>query len=129
MGSKRSRRTAGSPALRRRLDEIQACEDSGESLKAYAARRGISVYSLYQAKKMARQQGLLPPHRNQKAKSSRTKAERPPRFVEATAVAVSSRPPSAAWRIRFTGGEVLESNTPLGVEAALRLIESLGSRS
>jgi hypothetical protein len=110
------------------LADIQSCEDSGESLKAYAARRGISVHSLYQAKKMARQQGLLPPHRSQKAKSSRTKSVRPPQFVEATAV-VSTRPPSAAWRVRFAGGEILESNTPLDVEAALRLIESLGSRS
>ena len=128
MGSKRSRRAAGSPALRKRLAEIQSCEDCGESLKAYATRRGISVHSLYQAKKGARQQGFLPPHRNQKTKSSRTKAVRPPRFVEATAV-VSSRPPSAAWRVRFAGGEVLESNTPLDVEVALRLIESLGSHS
>ena len=128
MGSKRSGSAAGSPALRRRLTEIQSCEDSGESLKAYATRRGISVHSLYQAKKMARQQGLLPPHRSQKAKSSRTKSVRPPHFVKATAV-VSSRPPSAAWRVRFAGGEILESNTPLDVEAALRLIESLGSRS
>ena len=128
MGSKRSRRAAGSPALRRRLADIQSCEDSGESLKAYATRRGISVHSLYQAKKMARQQGLLPPHRTPKGESSRTKAAPPLRFVEASAV-VSSRPPSAAWRVRFAGGEVLESNTPLDVEIALRLIESLGSHS
>jgi len=128
MGSKRSSRAAGSAALRKRLAEIQSCEDSGESLKAYATRRGISVHSLYQAKKMARQQGLLPPHRNQKTKPSRTKAVRPPRFVEATTV-VSSRPPSAAWRLRFAGGEVLESHTPLDVEVALCLIESLGSHS
>ncbi len=128
MGSKRSRKAAGSPALRKRLAEVQSCEDSGESLKAYATRRGISVHSLYQAKKVARQQGLLPPHRNPKTKSSRTKAIPPPRFVEATAV-VSSRPPSAAWRVCFAGGEVLESNTPLDVEVALRLIESLGSHS
>ncbi len=128
MGSKRSRRAAGSVALRKRLAEIEACEDSGESLKAYATRRGISVHSLYQAKKMARQQGLLPPHRCQKTKSSRTKAVRPPRFVEATAV-MSSRPVSAAWRVRFAGGEILESNTPLDVEAALHLIESLRSHS
>ena len=128
MKNKKSRRSTGSPALRKRLAEIQSCKDSGESLKAYATRRGISVHSLYQAKKMARQHGLLPPHGNQKTKSSRTEAVRPPRFVEATAV-VGSRPPSAAWRVRFPGGEVLESNTPLDVEVALRLIESLGSQS
>ncbi len=132
MGSKRSRSATGSPLLRKRLAEIASCEDAGESLQAYATRRGISVQSLYQAKQLARQQGLLPRHRSQQAKretkTSRTKAVRPAQFVEATA-AVSSRPSSAAWRVRFPGGEVLESNTPLDVEAALRLIESLGSRS
>ena len=128
MGSKSSRRATGSPLLRKRLAEIQSCEDSGESLKAYATRRRISVHSLYQAKQMARQQGLLPPHRSQQARTSRTKAVRPPQFVEATAV-VSTRPPSASWRVRFPGGEVLESNTPLDVEVALRLIESLGRHS
>ncbi len=128
MGRKRSGRAAGSPALRRRLTEIQSCEDSGESLKAYATRRGISVHSLYQAKKTARQHGLLPAHRSPKPNRSRTKEPRPTQFVEATAV-LSSRPPAAAWRVRFAGGEVLESNTPLDVEVALRLIESLGSHS
>ncbi len=128
MGNQRTWRAAGSPTLRKRLAEIQSCEDSGESLKAYATRRGISVHSLYQAKKLARQNGLLPPHRSQKAPKSFTKAVRPPQFVEATAV-VGSRPPSAAWRVRFAGGEVLESNTPLDVEVALRLIESLGRLS
>ena len=132
MGSKRSRSATGSPLLRKRLAEIQSCEDSGESLKAYATRRGIAVQSLYQAKQMARQQGLLPLHRSQKAKrqtkTPHTKAVRPPQFVEATAV-VSSRPSSATWRVRFPGGEVLESNTPLDVEVALRLIESLGRYS
>ena len=128
MKSKKSRGSAGSPALRKRLAEIESCKDSGESLKAYATRRGISVHSLYQAKKMARQHGLLPPHGKEKTKPSRIKAVRPPQFVEATAL-VSSRAPSAAWRVRFPGGEVLESNTPLDVEAALRLIQSLGRYS
>ena len=128
MGRRRSEGAAGSVALRKKLAAVQSCEDSGESLKSYAERRGISVHSLYQAKKLARQLGLLPPHRGGKAKTSRTRETRPPRFVEATAV-VSSRPLPAAWRLRFVGGEVLESNTPLDVEVALRLIESLGRRS
>jgi hypothetical protein len=128
MGRRRSEGAAGSVGLRRRLAEVQSCEDSGESLKAYAERRGISVHSLYQAKKLARRLGLLPPHRTGKAKASREQAVRPPRFVEATAV-VSSLSSPAAWRLRFTGGEVLESHTPLDVEVAVRLIESLGRRS
>jgi len=128
MGSKRSSALEPSVRLRKRLAEIQACEDSGESLKAYAVRRGISVYPLYQAKKLARQQGLLPPHREGKEKRPRTGKNRSPRFVEATAV-VSSRPTTTAWRLRFASGEILESNTPLDIEVALRLIESLGRHS
>jgi len=38
---------------------LNEAELQSKSLKAYAARHGISVHSLYQAKKQARQQGLL----------------------------------------------------------------------
>ena len=127
MGSGRSGRPEPSDTLRGRLAQIQACEKSGESLKAYAERRGLSVHMLYQAKKMARQQGLLPPYRSGKPVPDRSKKTRAPRFVEASVATV--RQPQAVWRLRFAGGEVLESNTPLDVEVALRLIESLGSRS
>ena len=128
MGRRRSEGAVVSVTLRKRLAEVQSCEDSGEPLKAYAERRGISVHSLYQAKKTARQHGLLPPHHNGKAKTSRAKEIRSPRFVEASAV-VSSRPSPTAWSLRFPGGEVLESHTPLDVEVVLRLIESLRRRS
>ena len=60
MGSKKSGVSGASARLRKRLSQIRACEQSGETLKTYAARHGISVHGLYQAKKQARQQGLLP---------------------------------------------------------------------
>ena len=63
MGTARSAEEHLSPTLRERLSQIRACEKSGESLKAYAERHAMSVGSLYQAKKLARQQGALPPHR------------------------------------------------------------------
>ena len=128
MGSKGSGGAEPSVTLRKRLAQVQACEHSGESLKAYAERRGISVHLLYQAKKVARHRGLLPPSRDGNLKPSRAKKAQPPRFVEATSL-VSSRQSSAAWRLRFAGGEVLESNVPLDLEVVLRLIESLGCRS
>ena len=127
MGSKRSDGFKPSVTLRSRLAEIDACEKSGESLKGYAERRGLSVHMLYQAKKIARQQGLLPPYRSGKPVPVRSKEKRAPRFVEAVVATV--RQPPAAWRLRFAGGEVLESSTALDVEVALRLIESLGVRS
>jgi transposase-like protein len=65
MGSKRSSGAGPFVTLRKRLAQIEACEKSGESLKEYARRHGLSVHALYQAKKVARRQGLIPPYRVQ----------------------------------------------------------------
>ncbi len=128
MGRKGSARGGVSPTLGKRLAQIEACERSGESLKAYAARHGLSPHTLYQAKKQARRLGLLAPHRaDQKAGTVEPEQARATRFVEAiTRPAPSEAPP--AWRLRLGGGEVLESRTPLDLEDALRLIDRLGGR-
>ena len=68
MGGKKAGGGLAAGTLRKRLVQVRACERAGESLKAYAARHGISVHSLYQAKKEARQQGLLPPHGAEKGR-------------------------------------------------------------
>ncbi len=127
MGSKRSSEGKASPVLRRRLAQVRACEKSGESLKSYAERQGISVHALYQAKKLARRQGLLPPHRGSESKSARPKQRRPSRFVEAVRAPVP-REPGPVWRLRLAGGAVLESSTPLGIEETLALVEALRGR-
>ncbi len=130
MGSKQSRGREVSAQLRRRLEQIRACEESGETLKAYAERRKISVHALYQAKKEARQQGLWPAHGTPKtraARAKRPKATRRPRFVEA--IAAPSVPASAlAWRLRLRSGDVLESSTPLTDHETVRLIDALRDR-
>ena len=54
MGSKKAGAGAAAATLRKRLVQVSACERTGESLKVYAARHGISVHSLYQAKKRKR---------------------------------------------------------------------------
>lgn len=127
MEGKKSRGRGAAARLRERLRQVRACEESGETLKGYAARRGISVHSLYQAKKQARQQGLLPAYGTQEARAARPK--RPPRsrFVEAIAAPIASAP-TLAWRLRLRSGDVLESSTPLGSDEALRLIDALRSR-
>ena len=127
MGSKKFDGSATSATLRRRLSQIQACEKSGETLKAYAERHGLSVHSLYQAKKMARQRGLLAPHRSGRTKGRASKEDRAPRFVEARPP-VALRHPVTVWRLRFRGGEVLESSALLDVELALRLVDALRDR-
>ena len=127
MGSKKFDGAVTSATLRRRLSQIHACEKSGETLKAYAERHGLSVHSLYQAKKMARQRGLLAPHRSGRTKGRPSKEDSASRFVEARAPA-ALRHPVTEWRLRFRGGEVLESSALLDVEFALRLVEALRGR-
>ena len=127
MGRARSGSGAPSPTLRERLAQVRDCEKSGESLKAYADRQGISVHALYQAKKLARRHGLLPPHRGPESKSAKPKQRRPSRFVEAVRPPVT-REPDLAWRLRLAGGAVLESSTPLGIDEALALVDALRGR-
>ena len=130
MGSKESRSREASARLRKRLEQIRACEQSGETLKAYALRRRISVHALYQAKKQARQQGLLPAHGTQKTRAVRAaqlKTTRRPRFVEAISAPATSAP-GCAWRLRLRSGDVLESSTPLTDHETLRLIDALRDR-
>ena len=131
MGSQKSRSREASVRLRRRLGQVQASERSGETLKTYAERHGISVHALYQAKKQARKQGLLPAHSSAKTRaveSKPPKATRRPRFVEAIAA-----PPVPAfawvWRLRLRSGDVFESNTPLGPDETRWLIDALRDRS
>ena len=127
MGSAKAGAGRLSPTLRKRLEQVKACEKSGESLKAYAERQGVSVHALYQAKKLARRNGLLPPHRGSESKLAKPKQRRPSRFVEAVRPPVG-REPGPAWRLRLAGGEVLESSTPLGIDETLALIEALRGR-
>jgi hypothetical protein len=117
-----------SPANRKWLPEVKACEKSGETLRSCAERNGVPVTALYQAKKRARELGLLPPHRDGNAAPRPTRQSRTPLFVEAIQRA-ESRERTASWRVRFPSGAVFESSAPLSVEDALLLIESLEGRS
>ena len=126
MGSKKPQGRDASARLRKRLEQVRACERSGETLKAYATRHRISVHLLYQAKKLARQQGLWPAHGTPKTRAVQS-ASRPPRFVEAI-VAPAASTPGCAWRLRLRSGDVLESSTPLTDLETVRLIDALRGR-
>jgi len=118
-----------SPTLRRHLVHVEACEASGETLKVYAHRRGLSVQSLYQAKKVARKKGLLAPHGSPRASGPGTKSARRVGFVEARTTTTSATPAvGPTWRIRFTCGAVFESNAPLSMEDVLRLADQFRGR-
>ena len=117
-----------SPANRKWLPEVKACAKSGETLASCAERNGVSVSALYQAKKRARELGLLPAHRSGKVESHSARRGGSSRFVEAVQRA-APRERSATWRVRFPSGAVFESSAPLNIDDALVLIESLGGLS
>jgi len=129
MESKRAVGTALSAKLRGRLEQVEACEKSGESLKAYAQRQGLSVDALYQAKKEARRQGLIPPYRRPNTAGRVKPSASPTRFVKVVRRTDAPDAQGKAWRLRFSGGEVLECSTPLSADVARLLFESLGRRS
>lgn len=114
---------------RKYLAEVRACEVSGESLAKYAERKGVPVYPLYQAKKRAREVGLLPPYRNGATRSKPApRRTRPPRFIEAIP-RIEPREGSAVWRVRLPDGAVFESMAPLDIDDVLQLVESLRQKS
>jgi hypothetical protein len=127
MGTRSSREDV-SPTLRQHLVHVEACEASGETLKVYAQQRGLSVQSLYQAKKIARKRGLLAPCGSRSLVGLCAKTARRTRFVEARTTASATPAASPTWRIRFTCGAVLESNAPLSIEDVLRLTDRFRGR-
>ena len=130
MASKRTRGASPSAKLHERLKQIEACEKSGESLKTYAHRHGLSADVLYQAKKEGRRQGLIVPYqRPSRGRASGSPAVRRSRFVKATRRTDAPASQGPAWRVRFSGGEVLESSTPLSADVARLLLDTLGSHS
>ena len=72
-----------SATLRKHLDVIEACEQSREPLKRYAERKGLSIHTLYQAKKELRKKGVLAPteRRLGKARTLRRGVQHAPRFA------------------------------------------------
>lgn len=85
------------------LSHVRAAESRGEPLTEYAKRRGLSVRSMYEAKRSLRRAGLI-------AKATRTKSAtaRAPGFVE---LAVREHPIAAtasSFRVQLPNGTVLE---------------------
>lgn len=128
MSRRRAKRGAGS-RLREYLSVIRACEKSGESLKSYADVHGVSVHALYQAKKNARKQGLLPPHRATRSTGTGPETARRTRFVEVHSTASMPLPIRPSWRIRFASGDVLESDAPLSMDDVVHLSERFRGQS
>ena len=104
--SKEPSEAALTPGQRKGLQHLRAVQRSGETIKEYAARRGLSVQSLYQAGKRLRRLGVLEPRvgrRRERAASPFVKVE----------PAAARREATPAWRIRLSSGVVFESSAPL----------------
>jgi hypothetical protein len=95
------------------LEQLQACEASGQKMSAYAADQGLGVRALYDARKRLVQQGVL----------SRSKRQRP--VFERVRVSAPCGAASTRCRIEFPNGVTLE----LGGEAVdhLALLQALGA--
>ena len=113
MGEKRSiGLTPGQQAWRRHL---VACALSGETVRAYAKRQGLSDQAMYQASKELRRWGLLPASRRGRS------AGKKPSFVKVSAAVRSTS--SGSGRARLPNGVMLEGSEEIGPE----LLEALAA--
>jgi hypothetical protein len=88
------------------LKHLQACEAGGETLKAYAKRKGLSVHGLYGARQRMRSAGIAP---------VRASSEKRPSFAK---VVVHEAPAEAGrCRVRLPNGAVMEWDVPLTVQS------------
>lgn len=75
------------------LERIRACEASGMTMSAYAAEQGLSVRSLYDARKVLKRKGVL------------CSGDRPVRFQRVQrARVVSAEGHDMSWRIALPNG-------------------------
>ena len=84
------------------LKHLQACEAGGETLRAYAKRKSLSVHGLYGARRRLRLAGMAP---------ARASSEKRASFAK---VVVKEAPAEAArCRIRLPNGAVMEWDVSL----------------
>ncbi len=118
--SKEPSEAALTPGQHEWLQHLRAAARSGETIKEYAARRGLSVQSLYQAGKRLRRLGVIEPRtpRRRKAPVSR--------FVRVEP-ATARRETGASWRIRLPSGVIFECSAPLAHGDLLSLLAALAA--
>ena len=111
----KERLTGLTPGQREWRRHLMACARSGETVRAYAKRQGLSDQAMYQASKELRRWGVLPASRRGRS------AGKKPSFVKVTPAVRSTS--SGSWRARLPNGVVLEGSEELGLE----LLEALAA--
>lgn len=105
------------PSKRAWLAHLQACARTGEPLRGYAKRKGLSEHSLYQAARELRALGAWG------SSASPARRPAPSAFVRVESPLRAGN--ESAWRIRLPNGVSLEGMVPLGGDALPALVEAL----
>lgn len=98
-------------------DHLRSCESSGETIKAYATRHGLSLYALYEARRRERRSSSL------QLSSGADRVS----FVQVSAPVSASREPR--WRVRFVNGTIVEWDAAPEGEALASLLKSIAHLS
>ena len=93
---------------------LQACERAGETIRQYGERQGLSVHSLYSARKRLRRLGI-----------SFGSSQRSSRVSFAKVSLGEAAVGSAHWRVHFPNGAIVEWSVPLGGERAKELLQAI----
>jgi hypothetical protein len=96
------------------LKHLQACEQAGETIRRYSERHGLSVHSLYSARKRLRGLGI-----------SLGTSRRSSRVSFAKVSLHEASVGSAHWRVHFPNGAIVEWSAPLGGERAKELLQAI----
>ena len=96
------------------LRHLRTCERSGETIRHYGERHGLSVHSLYSARKRLRGLGIS--------------FGSPRRTSRVSFAKVSLREAGVGpvhWRVHFPNGAVVEWSAPLGGERGKELLQAI----
>ncbi len=117
-GSREPTEARLTPGQRKWLGHLRAAERSDGTIKDYAARRGLSVQSLYQAGKRLRLLGVLEPRAPRRRKA-------PVSGFVRVEPAGPRRETGPAWRIRLPSGVVFECSAPLAPDDLVSVLAAL----
>lgn len=96
------------------LRHLRACERSGETIRHYGEWQGVSVHSLYSARKRLRGLGI--------SFGSSLRASQVS-FAKVSLGEAAVGP--AHWRVHFPNGAVVEWSVPLGGKRAKELLQAI----
>jgi hypothetical protein len=103
--------------LRTWLDHIRACEASGQKMKTYASQQGLSLRSMYDAKKALVKKGVLP----------RSRSCRQNRFQQVRIAPAVKQPVSSDWSIRLPNAVVVNFTGSFDTSTLEKVLKTAGS--